>query len=194
MMGTLQLSGIILTAGLDKSDPLHPRLLEGLIQALSPLVDECIVVAGNLPDFLDLDALLVGDPDEAPTLLSALHAGLSHAGSSHALVLSWQQPLVQPRLLQTLLGRVESRWDLIAPAPAGRPVPFPAVYAGNYLKRIEHMLSKGEHTFEPLFKRVRMKVVSEKVLRQNDPRLISFLNITQPDEEVKIRARMDSET
>lgn len=184
---TSKISGIILPHGFDKADPLHHKLLDRLVKVLVPLVGELIVAAQAPEDFLEVDAVLVKAPGEPPTCLSALHTGLFHAGQAHALAVRLDQPLICPGILNTLLERTDPRWDVISPAPDGRPLPFPAVYATACRARLEQMLLQGKTSPDALFRKARMKVVSEKVLRQSDPGLISFLNLGQPGDEGRIR-------
>ena len=188
----LQISGVILAQGFETSDPFHHLLLDRLVKTLAPLVAEVIVAVQNPADLLKLDALLVKAHGAPPTCLSALHAGLFHACRLNALAVGLETPLVCRDLLQALLERTDPRWDVIAPAPEGVPRPFPTVYATTCHTRLEQMLRQGKNTAEALFKKARMKVVSEKVLRQKDPELISFLNLYQADDRERIRALINA--
>ncbi|MEJ2041572.1 MAG: NTP transferase domain-containing protein, partial [Desulfosarcinaceae bacterium] len=161
-------------------------------QTLKAFAPELIVAAPNPEHFLHLDALVVKSTGEAPGQLSELHAGLFHADQPLVLVVGAGQPLVRHEILQTLLKRVAPGLDIIAPAPAAGISPFPAIYATACQKRLANMLSQGRSGFEPLFKKARMKVVSEKVLRQNDPELISFLNLGRSGDVDKIRTWVDA--
>jgi molybdopterin-guanine dinucleotide biosynthesis protein A len=182
-----KISGVILTNQTKIREAEHPRLLGGLLRTLTPFVDDLIVVAGNPQESLGLNALLVKNLTKQPGELSGLYTGLFYARHSHALAVSLEQPLPRSTVLQVMLERWEPRWDMVVPAPAGNPRPFPAIYAKACINRIEHLLSNNRQAVDPLFKKSRMRIVSEKVLRQNDPQLISFLKLTLPRDAARIR-------
>jgi molybdopterin-guanine dinucleotide biosynthesis protein A len=191
-MSVQRCSGIILTPtreelpGPDKVVLNYRRLIDRLISLLSPLVDQVVLVAPDPEAFLVHDALITANCLLSYNTLTALHAGLFAARQPHALAVSWDRPFVQPQVLKALVDAIESQWDLIIPTTSAGPQPMPAIYSKNYLNRIENHLAKGQTTLEPLLRRVRLKSLSEKVLRQNDPELISFLSPGAPEDQPKI--------
>ncbi|MCP4747797.1 MAG: NTP transferase domain-containing protein [Desulfobacteraceae bacterium] len=192
-MTVFKCSGIILTNGPGNSEPKAAKALRRLCNVLRPLTRELILVTPDPVRLIDHDAMIVRNHYEPYNTLTALHAGLFNAGSTHGVVLSSHLPLVRSRVVKTLIEVASAQWDLIAGTPGKTPAPFPAVYSKTYIKRIEIQLAKGNCEMAPLMKKVSMKTISEKKLRQKDTDLTSYLSLKNPEHTEKILKLLETE-
>ena len=180
----------VLSGGLAATAEQDRALVEGLVDRLRPLVADLVLVADDPAAYLTFDALIVRPFLWPFSLLTALHAGLCHCDGTHALAVSWDQPLVRSSVLQTLLDAAAPRYDLVAPVLAEGSHPIPAIYAVGIRDRVERLAAGQPERLENLFKKTRLKAISEKRLRQNDPELISFLNLQTPEDRPNLQQRL----
>jgi molybdopterin-guanine dinucleotide biosynthesis protein A len=81
-----------------------------------------------------------------------------------------------------MLNRIEPGVDIVIPETSKGFEPLCAVYSKKCLQIIERQLVKRELKIRKIFQKVRVKKVSETILRENDPDLISFYNINTHDD------------
>ncbi len=120
--------------------------------------------------------------------LGGLHALLGSMIADWALVLSCDQPFVQPALVRGLFAAEHAGMDAIVPAPSGAIEPFPGLYGRSCLSAAERALSSGSFSMQALLASTRTRRVSEETLRGWDPELRSFINVNTPADLARARA------
>lgn len=178
------------TGGLIATEAERGRLIQRLVERLRPFVTDLVLVADNPVEFLSFDALIVRPVPSLRGVLASLHKGLVSCDRPQALVVSWEQPLASTAVLAELKQTAMPQFDMIVPVLSGAPRHWPAVYAVRCHKRIEHLAAQQPECPERLFRKARLKALSEKRLRQIDPEFISFLNLLTPEDRPNLQQRL----
>ncbi len=186
----LPCSGIILAGGLNTRMGENKafltirgeRILDRLYGIFQELFDEIILVTNEPLQYLEWDLKIVTDLYPVRSALVGIHAGLFYASHPHAFVAACDIPFLKKELVETLLGELEPRWDIILPVTSNGNQPLCAVYSKRCIKQIEAQIKQGDFKIADFFQKVRVKKVPESSLRSADPELVSFFNInTQKD-------------
>jgi molybdopterin-guanine dinucleotide biosynthesis protein A len=91
-------------------------------------------------------------------------------------------PFLKKGLVQTILHHIEPGADIVIPKTSKGLEPLCAVYSKKCLQPIEQQLVKRELKIRKVFQKVNVKKLSETILRENDPDLVSFYNINTHDD------------
>ena len=84
-----------------------------------------------------------------------------------------------------IISGIEQGIEVVVPETQAGFEPLCAVYSKNCLKPIEQQIIQNKLRIRQLFKKRRVKKISEKILREQDPDLISFFNINTPQDQEK---------
>ena len=85
-------------------------------------------------------------------------------------------------LVETVLENIENGIDIVMPATSAGLEPLCAVYSKRCLQSAEHHLEQNKCKIQRALRKHRTKTISEKVLREKDPELLSFFNVNTPDD------------
>ncbi len=153
-------------------------LIDSLIEQLSPMFAETLVVGRNLtlsrPDIRIVEDIR---PEQCP--LVGVYSGLRAANTDLAFVLACDLPFVKPELVQHLLSRAHEA-DIVVPVVKGYYEPLCAVYRWTAIPIIEKSLSRGELKITEIYDRLCLTEVSEPDIRRFDPEFASFVNLNTP--------------
>jgi len=200
-------SGIILAGGQNKRfGGQHKALakvgdrpiIDWVIAAVKPHVDELLVVTNDPISFLPWDATIATDLFSTRSSLTGIHAGLYHARCDHALIVAADLPLIQSGLIRHLVMAIQPGDDVVMPKTADGFQPLCAVYAKRCLDNMANQLKLGRYRIQSAIRRRRTRIVSEKALRRVDPELVSFFNVNtasdrnQADAMLRMRCSDDS--
>lgn len=121
--------------------------------------------------------------------LGGLHAALTHARASWALVVSCDLPFVTGQLLARLASLRGDATDAVAPVQAdGRMQPLCALYARETCLGVaEELLRAGELRPRVLLKRVRARLVGFAELSDLDGAELFFVNVNTPGDFAQAR-------
>lgn len=160
--------------------PGGPRLLEMVLAAVKPLVNE-IVISTNRPDAYAWTGLpLVADnfPNCGP--LAGLEAGLAASGAGINLVVACDMPWLETSLLAFLLEQAPG-WQAVVPLnQEGRAEPLCAVYSRECLPVIRRHLAENSLKMSGWLEEVKTLFVPDQTLAKFDPELRSFRNLNRP--------------
>ena len=192
-------AGIILAGGLNKRMAGQNKALLSVgdrsitsrqIELFQEFFEQVILVTNQPLEFCAWDVLIVSDLLPIRSSLTGIHAGLFHTRPSHAFITACDMPFLKREMIHLLLQELEPQWDAIVPVTREGYQPLCALYSRRCLKPIEEQVTQEEMKISKLFSRVRVKKISEEILRQVDPDLISFFNInTQEDLAVSQKMR-----
>jgi molybdenum cofactor guanylyltransferase len=171
--------------GRDKlAEPIDGRPLLALaIDAVRPVVDEILVVAGpaGSPDHPD-DARLVHDPHPFEGPLAGAAAGLAATTADLVLIVGGDMPSLVPAVLDRLVAGLAD-WTVDAVVldadGARRPLPM-AVRRGPALELADTLLASGERRLRALRDGLRVAVVPDAAWRQDDPEGRTLLDVDTP--------------
>jgi len=168
-------------------------LLDRVIDTLTPLCREIIIVTRRPSEFLDYDLTIVRDlkPGQGP--LGGLATGLLFAHYPWALTLACDLPFLSRDLLAHLIRKAlatPAGPRAVVPRTQAGWEPLIAVYARNCLPRAQELLARDRHKlYELRSGGVRWEEVSEAELRSIDPGLTSFMNVNTPEDLLQARTR-----
>jgi molybdenum cofactor guanylyltransferase len=157
-------------------------ILDRIYDVFSDLFEDIILVTNDPIQYLEWDLNIVTDLFPIRSSLTGIHAGLFYMTTPYAFFAACDIPFLKKGLVQTILNRIEPGVDIVIPETSKGFEPLCAVYSKKCIRPIEQQLVKRELKIRKVFQKVRVKKLSETILRENDPDLISFYNInTQGD-------------
>ncbi len=168
------------------------RIVDRLMDVYARIFDQVILVTNDPAAYMDLDALIVSDHFEVRSSLNGLHAGLFAAAHDYAFFCACDTPFAKDALIERILDGVDSKADLIVPSTQAGYEPMFAVYRKTCLPAMEWQLGRDLLKIQGLFRKVRVKTVSEAELRAADAELISFFNVNTPDDLREAEQRLRS--
>jgi molybdopterin-guanine dinucleotide biosynthesis protein A len=157
-------------------------ILDCIYAVFSDLFEEIILVTNDPIQYLEWDLNIVTDLFPIRSSLTGIHTGLFYITTPYAFFAACDIPFLKKGLVQTMLNRIEPGVDIVIPETSKGFEPLCAVYSKKCLQIIERQLVKRELKIRKIFQKVRVKKVSETILRENDPDLISFYNINTHDD------------
>lgn len=193
----LPCSGVILAGGLntrfsgqDKALVCvgRRRILDRIYEVFIQLFDEIFLVTNNPVRYLEWDFNIVSDLYPVRSSLTGIHAGLFYASNPYVFFAACDTPFLKKELIEAIIDRIEPGYDAIIPEISVGLEPLCAAYAKRCLNRIEQHLTREKLKIQWVFKKNRIKKIPEKILRERDPELISFMNINSPEDLEKAEA------
>jgi molybdopterin-guanine dinucleotide biosynthesis protein A len=157
-------------------------IVDRILRALSPLVDECVLLANDSALQSLSGVRLVFDPQPHAGVLPALAAGLSAAGGEVCLAVACDMPFVSRRLFERLLTlQVETGADVVIPRTAEYLEPMHAIYRTQPVRdAIVAALGRGEQRMTSYFGAVRVREIDESQWREAGVDETAFMNVNTP--------------
>ncbi len=174
----------------------NKTIIRRIVETISSLFDEIIVVTNKEKEFRELAVKLVKDVYPGHGSLSGLHSGLFYARNFYSFVCACDSPFIRPELVSYLI-RKKNKYDVVIPwlenlpgqgmhrsgTYRGGQQPFCALYSKNCLLPIREVIGKKESPkIIDFFGEVNVRKISEKEVRKVDRQLISFFNINTWDD------------
>jgi molybdopterin-guanine dinucleotide biosynthesis protein A len=185
-------------------------LIARVLDRLSPLCSEILIVANDLDAYAKFGVPVVADLVPGKASLGGIYTGLQVARNSLAVVVGCDMPFLNRNLLQYLVSLAPS-YDVVIPRARDRlgrkpyvppdateeekalwqdrPIakesdlqPMHAVYAKSCLPVIRARLERGDLRAIGFHDAVRVRIVDEKEVEQFDPQHLSFFNMNTPDD------------
>jgi len=161
-------------------------IVERVVAALTPVVDDVLVVT-NTPElyaFLGLPMVADVYPDHGS--LGGIYSGLSAAGEI-AFTVACDMPFLHPEVVRLVVARA-GEGDVVIPRVGEQLETMHAAYGKACLPHIEERLRAGRLKIVGFFDRVRVVEIGEaEVARFRDP-AVAFMNVNTPDELERARA------
>lgn len=151
-------------------------LIERVMDRISPLGNEIIVVTSSSDQFPDLGVRRVVDIHPRKGALGGIYSGLKESPSFHSLVVACDMPFLSIALLRYLI-ELSPGFDIVIPRVERLMEPLHAVYSKNCLATIEAMLQKGNLKISDLLDAVKVRYVEDAEVEKFDPQRLSFFNI-----------------
>jgi len=162
------------------------RLIERVLMALTPVVDDVLVVTNTPQLYAFLGLPMVPDvyPDRGS--LGGIYSGLRAAPGQAALTVACDMPFLHPEVLKLLAER-SGEGDVVIPRVDEQLETLHAAYGKACLPHIEERLLAGKLKIVGFFESVRVVEITEAdVARFRDPRLV-FMNVNTPEELERAR-------
>ena len=198
---TLPCTAVILAGGLNtRFGGINKAFLEvGGRRILDRLMDLCagrfeavIIVTNDPVAYLEWDCTLTADFFPVRSSLTGIHAGLFCAPTEHAFVMACDTPFLTGAVVETILDRLTPETDVVVPQTAAGFEPLCAIYSRRCLQPMARGIAAGRFQIRRIFRKVRLRTVSEQRLREVDPDLISFFNINTPEDLARAEAVLET--
>ena len=161
-------------------------IVERVVAALTPVVDDLLVVT-NTPElyaFLGLPMVADVYPDHGS--LGGIYSGLRAAGEV-AFTVACDMPFLHPEIVRLVVARA-GEGDVVIPRVGEQLETMHAAYGKACLPPIEERLRAGRLKIVGFFDRVRVVEIGEvEVARVRNP-AVAFMNVNTPDELEHARA------
>ena len=168
-------------------------IIERIVERVRPLGGEVVVIAAARDPYLYLGLPVYSDLIPAKGPLGGLHTAISVTRGEYTLVVSCDQPFLNPALLQALID-LRPGYDVVVPlARDGYPQSMHAVYGKGCLDAIWCQLEADRLKVIGFFPQVRVREVAGDEIDRLDPERLSFVNVNTPAdlaEAEKIAARL----
>ena len=156
------------------------RTIDGIYDVFRRVFSDIIIVTNTPSLYLDLEGMIVSDILPMRSSLTGIHTGLFYATFPHAFFSACDTPFLKQELVEQVVLRIEDRFDAIIPQTQAGMEPLCAVYAKKSLHRIEKNILENKFKIQRIFKKTRIKVIPETIIRKYDKNLVSFFNINTP--------------
>ena len=161
-----------------------------VVDKVSKAVDETLVVVSSsvqketFETLLDRRTNVVVDKQEAQSPLVGALTGFESAKGEYSLLLPCDTPFISIQIVQFLLDICVNRGAVIPRWPTGYIEPLQATYhTKSALTAAKKSLEQGKLNLRSMISRLReVQYVSTMVLRQMDPKLLTFFNVNTPQD------------
>jgi molybdopterin-guanine dinucleotide biosynthesis protein A len=192
----LKNSAVILAGGFSRRlgqdkgliDLVGKPLVLHVVDRVSKVVEETVVVVGSRVQKKKFESLLghkanvVVDKHEAQGPLVGALTGFESAKSEYSLLLSCDTPFISSQIAKFLLDTCINKGAVVPRWPSGYIEPLQAAYHTKpALTAAKKALEQGKLDLRSMISRSNgVRYVSTVVLRQMDPKLLTFFNINTP--------------
>jgi molybdopterin-guanine dinucleotide biosynthesis protein A len=162
-------------------------IIERVVAALSPAVDDMLIVTSTPELYAFLGLAMVEDvyPDHGS--LGGIYSGLKAAAGGAALTVACDMPFLHSGVVQLVADRA-GEGDVVIPRVGSQLETMHAAYGKACLPHIEERLIAGRLKIVEFFERVRVvEITEEDVARFRDPH-VAFMNVNTPEELERARA------
>jgi molybdopterin-guanine dinucleotide biosynthesis protein A len=162
-------------------------IIERVVAALTPAVDDMLVVTNTPELYAFLGLAMVRDvyPDHGS--LGGIYSGLKAVGGGTALTVACDMPFLHPEVVRLVADRA-GEGDVVIPRVGSQLETMHAAYGKACLPHIEERLIVGHLKIVGFFDCVRVVEITEAdVARFRDPH-VAFMNVNTPDELERARA------
>ena len=154
-------------------------LLSRVVQKLSPLSDDLIVVTNSPEDYEYLALGVRFVPDERPGegALMGIHSGLKAARHQLALTVACDMPFLNMSLLRFMLDNIAGHDAVVPRLEGGLLEPLHAVYGKRCLPFMASLLAQGRRRIAAFLDQVNVFYVEQATIDRLDPLGLSFVNV-----------------
>lgn len=166
-----------------------PPMLGVVLERLSAVADEVIVVANDQARYASLGARVVPDLRRDVGALGGIQAAIAWSLHEHCLVVACDMPFLSVPLLRRMADEPRD-YDVLVPLIPGESrqrgdglvfQTLHAIYSKSCLPFIEKRISEGKKQVVGFFEDVRVRTLDIAEIAQLDPDLQSFFNANTPD-------------
>lgn len=143
-------------------------------------------IVGDARKFAGFACAVVEDVYRDRGPLGGIHAALNSSGSELNLMLAVDMPLMRPEFLGYLVRQARDAGAIVTvPKAAGGLQPLCAVYRREFAAIADESLRAGKNKIDPLFAKVRARVIEEDELVRAGFSAGMFRNVNTPEDLVE---------
>lgn len=161
-------------------------MIENVAMELKKVFKELLISGGEEETGVRLGLKVVPDLIKGWGPLSGIHASLLAARSRKCLVVPCDMPFLSADLAR-IMAELSQGYDVTVPQHGDYLQPLFAVYDKNCIPAVEEALRNGRHKVVDFYPRVRVKYVSETLLRAAADIDTVFFNVNTPLDLEKAR-------
>ena len=167
------------------------RIVERVVAAITPVVDDLLIVTNTPERYAFLGLPMVGDvfPDHGS--LGGIYSGLAAAPGEVAFTVACDMPFLTADVARLVVERAGEA-DVVVPRTGDQLETLHASYGRACLPHIETRLRAGRLRITGFFEAVRVLEIPEAAVRRIADPTIVFMNVNTPDELARARA-LDAE-
>ncbi len=173
------------------------------------LIDRVISNITSFRDVSEKDIIIVGPKEKFSHFnkvvediyplkgpLGGMYSGLQSSLTFFNLVIGYDMPFIEIRLIQYMIQNTNS-YDVVIPNhDQGLLEPLCAIYSKNCLPIMKKNIQIGKLAVRSIFPYLKVRMITETEIKEYDPEMISFFNINYRDdfsraEEISRRRRME---
>ena len=183
MTGIILAGGESRRMGTDKAflDIGGKLMIEQVLEVMSGLFPQCIIVTNTPDQYRSYGIELVGDVFDLRGSLNGIYSGLLRSKSEYNFVVACDMPFLNPRLI-AYMGEVAEGHDVVVPRYQGYLEPLHAVYRRRLLPAIEAQIRKRDPRIRNMFPHIDVRYLTEEEIDRFDPERRSFKNLNTPKE------------
>jgi len=180
MSNKQNITGIILAGGKssrigsDKGFILlnNKPFIQHIIEAMQPLVSSIIIVSNN-PDYDIFKLKRANDLIANAGPLAGVYTGLHYSNTENNLVLSCDVPLINTKILKTMIEQIEENVDVIQLESNDKSMPLIAMYKKHCESKISELLEQGERRLRFAVNQFKVKTI---VLNKEQEKFTANIN------------------
>jgi len=151
-------------------------LIDQIVEKVSELSNEIIIVTNTLKNFNYLNVELVKDVIINKGSLGGIYSGLSIAKNNSILVVACDMPFLNTSLLKHIIS-YSQEYDVVIPKIDKFFEPLHATYSKKCLKPMKNLIDTNNLKIIDFFSEVNVKFVEKKEIEKFDPNFLSMFNI-----------------
>jgi molybdopterin-guanine dinucleotide biosynthesis protein A len=161
-------------------------LFERVFRVFKEIFSEIIIVTNDARPFKRYEARLQKDLILNKGALGGLYTGLFHSPSYHAFCTACDMPFLNPWVIKYMIEE-RDEYDVIIPKTHDGLHPLHAIYSKNCLNPMRQLLSRDDLRIVNFFRRVRVRYIEEREIREFDPHMRSLINVNTEEEMETVR-------
>ncbi|HET7343473.1 MAG TPA: molybdenum cofactor guanylyltransferase [Methylomirabilota bacterium] len=163
------------------------RLVERVLDAVAPVVDDVLVVTNTPDDYAFLGLPMVADAYPEHGSLGGIFTGLAAASGQAAFTVACDMPFLHRDVVRLLLARADEA-DVVIPRVGPHLETLHALYGKGCLAAMEARLRAGRLKITGFFDDVRVLEIDEAAIARHRAPAIVFMNVNTPEELERARA------
>ena len=185
-MKTDSISGVILAGGESRRMGCRKafiaidgkKMIDIVLEKLSRLFSEIIIVTDRKEDFLHYECKVVEDIVKGCGPLGGIYTGLKEVSTDRAFLVACDMPYLHEGLISRLIADPDLKsYECIIPKHAKGIEPLHAIYSRQILPKAERLLNAGKLSLRDLFANC-----SCNYIEVDENEVISFVNINTPSD------------
>lgn len=151
-------------------------IIEIILDKLKSFFEKIIIVTNSPDRYRIFRVRLISDiiPNKGP--LGGIYSGLVNTREFHNFFFACDTPFLNVELIRYMKNNY-GNFDVITPKLKYGYEALHAIYSKNCITPIEKQLKQNNLKIIDFFPQVKIKEITEDIIKQFDPRLLSFFNI-----------------
>lgn len=170
-------------------------IIERIILRLRPLADDLVIITNTPETYAYLSLPMFADLLPGKATLGGVYTAISQTQAEHTLIVSCDQPFLNPELLRYIVG-LRAGFDVVIPLDReGYPQSMHALYGKHCLEPIRRRLDADQLKVIGFLSDVHVREVSDEEINRFDPDRYSFFNVNTPEDAAeanRLASQIDS--